>query len=257
MMNPLPAGYPVGMYFLLLACKEPAKEADPEVSDPAFAVLRDFESDITEPVSKLLEQAASDTSLEEGVALDGPDLSQLTDIEFSENADQNALVGAAVATVVGGTLDQYAAVVPEEDQTFCDPAGFDSWDRTILSGDTDAFLAKGDVLRTENAIVKNAVIYKVPYPNKEDYRWVEIEGEEVLVSRGWLYKEGESDDGAVQAISAFQVEIQANTEEGVRWYVESWTQVVSVATGEDFIRSQLITDLKKCFTGTESHATGG
>lgn len=239
---------------LFSACTPPAKEPEPEVSDPAFAVLRDFAKDgVEESVGLLLKQAEENADLVEGVALDGPDISQLTDITFSSNADPESLVGAAIATVVEGNLDGYAAVVPEADQTFCDPQGFETWNRTILEGDETAFLAHEGELKTDNDIVKNAVIYKVPYPTEEDYRWVQVDGEDVLIARSWLYEEGVSEDGGVTAVAAFQVEIQANVDAGVRWYVESWTQIISIGNGEDLVRSQLLAGLSKCFTGTASH----
>lgn len=249
---------PVLIPFLLLgACQPAAKEPDPEVSDPAFEVLRDFELDgVEDVVSELLTQAKENADLADGISLPGPDLSQLTDITFSENADAEALVGAAVATTVTGTLDAYAAVVPEADQRFCDEKGFQTYDRTIIGGDKDTFLAHADELKTDNDILKNAVIYKVPYPTEEDYRWVAIDGKDVLLSRSWLYEEGQSDDGGVTAVAAFQVEIQAESEGGVLWYIESWTQIISVGNGEDLVRSQLIAGLKNCFIGTEAHANG-
>lgn len=246
-----------GSAFLFLvsaACtgEKPTEELPKSLEDLNFLILRDFEDDGLEaPVIELLARAGEEAALNEGMSIPGPDITQLDDMEFSDNADPEKLVGAALSTVVDGTLDAYAAVVPETDQRWNDPATYPTWTRTLIEGNEADFLA-GGWLRTENDIVKKAVV-EVPYPQREDYRWLDLDGTPALLSRGWLFKEGAGGAGTT-AIAAFQVEIMVAEEDGIRWFLSSWTQVESIITDEDFIRKELLKGLWACVDNTEAYA---
>ncbi len=246
-----------GSAFLLLvsaACtgEKQTEELPQSLEDLNFQILRDFEGDELEaPVIELLARVGEEAALNEGMSIPGPDITQLDDMEFSDNADPEKLVGAALTTVVDGTLDAYAAVVPEADQRWNDPATYPTWTRTLIEGNEADFLA-GGWLRTENDIVKKAVV-EVPYPQREDYRWLDLDGNPALISRGWLYKEGEGGAGTT-AIAAFQVEIMVAEDGGIRWFMSSWTQVESIITDEDFIRKELLKGLWACVDNTEVYA---
>ncbi len=245
----------LGFLFLITAActgEKQSEELPKSLEDLNFQILRDFEADgLESPVIDLLALVREESALEEGMSIPGPDITQLGDMDFSDNADPEKLVGVAGSIVVDGTLDAYAAVVPEEDQRWNDPDTYPEWSRTLIEGNEADFLAGGG-LRTENDIVKKAVV-EVPYPQREDYRWLDLDGSPALVSRGWLYEEGAGGAGTT-AIAAFQVEIMTEEEGGIRWFFSSWTQVESIITDEDFIRKELLKGLWACVENTEVYA---
>lgn len=252
------ACYPDAMLLALLACKDKTEEAPPTLEEAAMVALVEFETkDYDAALSVILEWTKNNIDVD-AVSLPKPELARLSAesaaMTFSENTDADQIFGAALAGSTQGSLMDYAETVPEEDQVWCSPEGYTSWTRTLTEGTAEGFLA-GESLRTDNDIVKKSLIYDIPYPTQKDYQWVEIDGQEAILYRAWLYEEGWDGD-SVGAIAGFQVELWAEGGEGIVWFMAAWNQIVTPVGDEDFLRNELVKSLWGVQEGSEAYVLG-
>ena len=247
----------------VVACngKDKSEEATRSQTELTQALLSDFESEeLGGIVGELLPYAEEAAAEEAQYEVDAPALSALSDMTFSGAVTQEGLIGVSVARVVGGTLDEYVAPVPEVDQAWGDPDHYVSWERSIVEGDADAFTGGGGLLRTDNRSIRIQSLWEFPYNIRKDYRWVDADGDgadESVAFRFWLYEEGESDDGVVRAIGGFQAEIWTEVDGGVLWFCANWAQVESPISDEEFLRNEAADSIISFMEATEAYSTGG
>ena len=175
------------LLLLLVACKDDPAKASATMQDLVVSALVDFATDQGDQAAVDLRDwsIAHVDDGEESYSLSPLAESDVTDLEHSDDLDVPSMLATAVPGRLAGNMDLYVATVPIADQTFCDPVGYSKWDRTILSGTAAGFLA-GEPLETDSDIVKKNLWIEIPYPMREDYRWISADGGDILVSRSWI-----------------------------------------------------------------------
>jgi hypothetical protein len=244
---------------LFPACSDPTESTPPDMQELTWLLLRDFASDDAVTDADQLGEwidGQMDTR-EDGYVLDTPGEAYVADLTFSENLELGNMSGALVFERVRGTVDDYAATVPEPDQSFCDDS-YVKWDRTIANGSGDAYVA-GDELVTDDDIEKNGGFGIIlPYPMSRDYRWVDLERGRGQLTRSVIYEEGWADEND-GIIGGFTIEAWYPDDDGMIWMNATWTQVVSVVDDfatDTFYSDQIIAGSTEVMEGTELYVAG-
>ena len=239
---------------ILLACK--AEVAPKTLDDLSVAALGDFyaegEGDTIAELRDWLVDRKEDWP--EGWSLRGIGADDVADMQYSSATDFDKVLGAGVPYIGEGKLDDYVAIVPEEDQSFADPT-YDEWSRTILEGSASEFEAGGD-LKTDNHIEKTNFGVTVPYDALKDYRWFD----DVVAFRTSVPEQGWAEDDKNGIICGFTIEIWSQLDDGVLWYNASWTdmrtQLDEFGYDDDWKVKSFIGGTIDYFQGTEQHANG-
>ncbi|MFN7143281.1 MAG: hypothetical protein ACK4YP_05850 [Myxococcota bacterium] len=248
------------LLFVFLACADPSvEEPPPDMQELTWMLLRDFGTDAAVGEAELL-AAWIDEAIDapdEGYALTPPADAYIVDLSFSENLEVQNMAGALVIRRVRGTIDQHAAVVPEEDQSFAD-GSYERWDRRLVQGDA-ADWADGGRLVAEDDIEKNGGFGVIlPYPMERDYLWIALERGAAVLTRSVIHEEGWADEQN-GIYGGFTIEMWLPEEDGMIWMNATWTQVVSVVDefAEDgFYTDQIIDGSTEVMVGTELYVAG-
>jgi hypothetical protein len=251
------------MLLALVACKGPPEASPPDMQELARSMLRDFDTDDEATEAQELKDwldANWEPDPEDGYQLDALSEEYVAGLDYPEETDFSRALGAIVPRHTEGGIDAQSAVVPEEDQTFASAhRTYSKWDRTIVSGSADDYLAGGD-LGTDNDVEKTNVGVTIDYGMSKDYRWIELpDGSPAQVFRTWITRSGESADGKNQVVGGFTIEVWYPEDDGVLWVNASWsdfrTAVDDVLT-EDFLVNELIDGTIDYMKGTEEHVLG-
>lgn len=251
----------LAILLLLLACAPAAETPPPDVETVCRDMLREFDDDgVVESAEYLADWLDGVVDADEdGYELGPLEVADVEGLEHSDDLDVTAMMGAVVVRRSRGSLDAYAAVVPEPDQSFADKT-YDAWDRTLIEGTADGYLAGGD-LGTSDAVVKSTLGVTIPYPLRKDYRWIETSRGTAQVMRTWIVDEGWSQDEKNGVIGGFTIEAwYPDGDDGILWVNASWSTLVTAlddfVTDEDFWVEQLIGGTRDYMEGTEAHVNG-
>jgi len=246
------------MLVLCAACADVEAETAPPTieSQSLLALQRFYEDDAGEQIAvlrELVDAEVSDTP--HGFYFRALSAEDVEMFEHSDAAIWEHTTGCGVLAKMAGELSQYAAVVPEEDQSFPDP-GYEAWTREITKGNADDFLA-GDPLDTWNEVVKAEIGFAVDYGMHKDYRW--HDGGLAQIS---LVPEGEmpADAFSTELVVGFTIELWYELDGTMIWYNASWTEIES-PIDEDNVEIEgwldlLIDGTLDYYWGTQEHATG-
>lgn len=250
----------LAILLLVQACAPAAEAPPPEVEAVCRDLLRQFDDDEVVESAELLAEWLDGVvdGEEDGYELGGLQEADVEGLEHSENVDLATMKGAVVARRSRGSLDAYAAVVPEADQSFADKS-YEKWDRTLVEGTAEGYLA-GEELRCADDVEKSVLWLTIPYPLRKDYRWIETSRGTAQVMRTWIVEEGWADEKN-GVVGGFTIEAwYPDGDDGIVWVNASWSQLVSVAddavTDEDFWIDTLIDGTRDYMEGTEAYVNG-
>ncbi len=248
----------VPLILTLFACTEiESKEAPPTLESQSLkAVQRFYDDDAEEQIATLVELVTAEVTDEPHGFYFGALTPEDVDMyEHSDEAIWEHTTGCGVLAKMRGTVAQYAAIVPEPDQSFPDPS-YAVWSRTITDGDAASFVA-GGALDTWNVVEKSAVGMSVAYEMDKDFRWY---GDTLamisLVPEGNLPVELLD----TELVVGFTIELWYTLDDTLIWYNGSWTEIES-PLDEDNVDVEgwldlLISGTLDYYWGTEEHATG-
>ncbi|MFN7144092.1 MAG: hypothetical protein ACK4YP_09965 [Myxococcota bacterium] len=248
------------LLLLSLACAPKGEEATPTFDEMNIAAIVDFHGDGAEPavlgLRDWLVEHASDweaTDWPGGYTLGAVDEDDFASIPHSENVDWAQVLGVGTPLRVRGTVDGYAEAAVEADQSFAH-ASYDVWDRRIVGGSAEGFLAGGE-MQTDNTIEKTDLGVTIPYSANKDYRWFG----DVLAAITWVPEEGWGPDGVNGILCGFTIELWYEEDGEVRWYNGQWTQVATIFGAdmpEDVLIDQFIDGTVDYMEGTEAFVMG-
>lgn len=244
----------------LLACAPgiTANTAPDDLQSASLKAIQDFGTDKeADRIAWLVDWVHENIdTADDGYYFDHLEADDVSMIEHEEDdVNWERVVGAGVPARMHFTVDEYAAVVPEKDQSFAEPATYSKWDRTITSGSEDDFLAGGE-LGTDNDLEKTEVGITIPYSMSKPYAW--FDGG-VLAAESVVPKPGYDENGLNGIVVGFTIEIWVPDGDGCIWYNGSWselkTQLDDVMTEEGAL-DLLIDGTRRYYWGTEKYITG-
>lgn len=248
------------LLLLSIACAPKGEESPPTFDEMNVAAIADFHGDGAEPAVLGLRDWLVDhqsdwdaTDWPGGYTLGSVGEDDFADIPHSENADWAQVLGAGVPFRVRGTVDGYAEAAVEADQSFADST-YIRWDRTIIGGSAEDFLAGGE-MQTDNAIEKEGFLVVIPYSANKDFRWFG----DVLAAVTWVPEEGWGEDGKNGIVCGFTIELWFEEDGEVWWYNGSWTQVTTILGAdmpENVLIDQFIKGTIDYMEGTEAFVMG-
>jgi hypothetical protein len=144
-----------------------------------------------------------DEAMNDGFVLDALTAEQIGPLEYeTERVPLERLVGAVATGDSVWSIDHHAELLPMEDQTWNAPGNYRTYDRTVIEGSPDLFLAptaaqERFLIRTTNDVVQSRLGVSIPYVLRKDYRWVTThDGARAVVGRTWAPTYGcSSNDG--------------------------------------------------------------
>ena len=241
----------------LIACNHP-ESAPPTLRDLSLVAIQEFDSDGEEEIIQRLVDCLGTFVSDEpyGVGFDHLAPEDVADIPHDEElVEWDRTGGAGVMARMRGAVPDYAATVPDPDQSWAEPSTYIAWDRTITDGTAEEFLAGAD-LGTWNHIEKGGPLgIVVPYDMDKDYRWFG----DVLAQRSVVPEPGFDEGGDNGIIIGFTIEIWYTDDVGMVWYNGSWSQLKTIVddiVSEDLLVQELIDGTLDYFWGTEEHVTG-
>ena len=243
----------------LIGCAEPvpAEVAPPTLeSQSLLALQRFYEDDAGEQIDILIDLVAKEVTADARGFYFGALTPEDVDMfDHSDAAIWEHTTGCAVFSKMRGTVPEFAASVPEADQSFPDPS-YKVWTREITAGNEADFLAGGE-LDTWNHIEKEGFAFVVSYDMQKDFRW---HGDTLAMIS--LVPEGEqpADDLATELVVGFTIELWTPIDGTMVWYNGSWTEIESPldenAVEIEWWLDQLIAGTIDYFEGTENHVMG-
>lgn len=245
---------------VLVACAPgiAANDAPADLQSVTLRAIQDFGTDgEAEHIAWLVEWLEKNIdSADDGYYFDHLEADDVSMIEHEEDdVSWDRVVGAGVPARVHFSVDEYAAVVPESDQSFAEPSTYSKWERKITSGSEAEFLA-GGALGTNNDVEKTEVGITIPYSMSKPYAW--FDGG-VLAAQSVVPKPGYDKNDLNGIVVGFTIEIWVPDGDGAIWYNGSWselkTQLDDVMT-EDGALDLLIDGTRRYYWGTEEYVTG-
>ncbi len=217
---PTPAA---SLILAMFGCNSP-EEVPPELGAVVQSLFRDFE-----------DTSAMTTALDDLALL-------LAEVDFSGDIDDRAfsldpLTSAdAGETAIEGQDPALCNAVALTYQSPWSPAAHSSYqvlddlsvlgtassyDRVFLEpADPDCFPAMTcDMIRTENTIVRDSILFSLSSTMRKDYLWVETSDGSAMLERGWLTESSHSEDGNNHLWQTFEVEAWLPWDDGsVRFF---------------------------------------
>jgi hypothetical protein len=202
------------LLLLLVACQSPEPapedldtltahlfaqfEAEAELLQPAMDNLREriLELNLS---AELEERSFSLTALQsadlEGIERPDRELSDLT--TFSLAYDSRFPVDAHLPSLLLDDLTPLSLTASTYDRTITEPA------------DPCCFqVQECSLMRTDNHIIREQLLYTLDYQQLKDYRWVELsDGDMALLSRGWLPESAHGAAGSNHIYQSFDMEV--------------------------------------------------
>lgn len=188
-------------------------------------------------------------------------------IEHPTREPLEALVGVAVSWESPFPIESHAALLPMADQTWNAPRKYEKYDRTLIEGTEDAFLADSAasalaLIRTDNDILQSRVGVEIPYRLRKDYRWITTEdGRRAIIGRTWAPEIGcsgnDGESGNCLELS-FSVDLflEAGPEETLR-FTASWSRLsLVIQLSEDFQIAQLANGMISIMEETDAFLAG-
>lgn len=252
------------MLLLLIACKHKPEPSPATLDELSRVALTHFdEDDEQEMVANLLAYLdEAEIPESQGWSLEPIAEEDVANLEHPDDSDLETTGGAGVIDVVDGTTMGYAKAALEVDQSFAEDS-YALWDREFLSG-KDAWVvndAPGEgPMETDNHIEKSGPFgITIPYSMFKDYRWVEVDGQEVMIARSWVPEAGFDQSGNNGILCGFTIEVWVERDGGVLWYNASWSRLKTIVddiASEELLISELIKGTLDYFHGTEAHVNG-
>lgn len=214
---------------------EAAPEANPEFSDAAQFIFRQFETSREADLAFAARTMEGDLYATLDLWAESSRDRALTPAELGEedvadiahpDRDPGLCVPIAVARVSPHALDAHATYPLLTNQVPVEPSSPDHYDRTFVDGTELCWPDRScEFLRTVNDVTKDNILLTITYELKKDYRWIDFalpdpdsvpEGEEPiqegeprwgLVARSWSEERAAGDSGNATIEQSFSVEL--------------------------------------------------
>lgn len=187
---------------LLAGCARERPPAADDVDGLSRFLFKNWEDDraVSDAMSNLTVWLEGEGQGEEAQDL-GFVLSALNEEEIGEGITYPTrtpiedLIGVAVTHNSAHPIEVHAELVTLRDQTW-NARQYDIFDRTLLEGSAEAFLAAEahtvpEFIRTDNEIEQERLGVRIPYTLRKDYRWVTFDdGRRAVVGRTWAPEVG-------------------------------------------------------------------
>ena len=114
-----------------------------------------------------------------------------------------------------------------------------SYDRSFLEpDDPDCFPEMScDLLRTENTILRESVLFSLSSDMRKDYRWVETEAGTAMLERGWLTESSHGEAGNNHLWQTFELEAWLPTENGSVRFFAHYAEAEYAGVSDDLAES--------------------
>ena len=249
---------------LTVGCARERVPAPDDVEGLSRFVFHNWEDDalLTDGMSNLAvwidTEGRGETAQEDGYRLTPLTAEDIGPLEYEDRVGLDTLVGVAVAGESPFSIDEHAALLPLDDQIYTAPKKYEVYDRVLIEGTSEAFLAADahevmDLIRTDNDIVQERVGVRVPYQLRKDYRWVVTEGgQRAVVGRTWAPRIGCSNDDGESGNClelSFSVDLLLEDTDGdTLRFTSTWNQMsLIVDFGEDFQVAQMANGMLAVF----------
>lgn len=242
---------------LLCACIVP-DEAPPALEDVSRQLFRDFEDaevlpDALEDLAGLLDEVDFGAGVEGRSFL----LDPLTTADVGDQLTGDRLpedchaLGLAFASEWEPA--DHASYLVLDDLTVLSTAS--AYERTVLEPDEPSCFAEADcdLLRTENAIVRDTPLFSLAYVQRKDYRWVSLEDGRALLARGWLVESAHDESGNNHMWQSFEAEVWLPRDGGSTRYYAQFSEVEYAGVSDELARSFALTGAQSAMDGAENY----
>ncbi len=252
---------PIPLLTLVLVSSACARERDPaptEMVDIVRFMFANWEDEepVAEAFDNLLPWLGDNAHTEE--AEDGFRLEPLTteDVASVERPQRDLalLLGAAGGALSVFPIDEHAATIVLEDQTWSNPSQYKVYVRDVVGGNEREFVGGSGLVRTSNAIETSNWGVSIPYVLFKDYRWVETESGRGIVARSWVEDRSCNDGGGNCLEQSFSIDLWAvDGQETIR-LTSTWSEVTSsIPLGEDTLIAGLALGIQNVFRATDKY----
>ncbi len=215
----------------MLACSEPVA-APTEVQDLTLWFFEEWDNEdpvgLEDAVANLLDFADTvdldarwDERAYEAPALDPEVLEDKVD----HGRDVSIALGVGVLYQSPNPVAEHLGLQFILDQTPMEPSSPNYYQRTIVEGG-GCFAERGcEILRYENDILRENVLYEVQYLMEKELVWVDVEGESeaAMVGRSWM-PESAHDEGKISLWQGYSIDLWLPREGGTLRYQVSWQE---------------------------------
>jgi hypothetical protein len=244
-----------------------SRESAPEDMDGIVVWLfRNFEDPdlLREGMDNLAPWLVGDGSSSD--AQDGFVLSDLAEEDVADvphpDRDLAALRGVAVPGTSPYPISGHAGLLILQNQLWNDPSTYDTYDRDIVDGDTDAFAAGSGIVRTVNTIDKKGAFgVHIPYTLYKDYQWTTLtDGTTAIVGRSWVEESSCAEGGNNCLYQTFSIDLfYAPDDASTVRLTASWAELVTEADpflSEDQLVGLMVHGIQDIFANTDLVLSG-
>ncbi len=209
-----PVEVPAELEELTLWFFEEWDSEDPEALSSAVANLLDWTDDVD------FEARWDDRAYEVG-----PIAGEELEGRIEHGRDPADARGVGVIYLSPNAVDDHLALQFLTDQTPLEPSSPNHYERTITEGE-DCFEERScDVLRLENDILRENVLYEVGYLMEKEVTWVTVNDMErqAMCARSWM-PHSAHDEGKISLWQGYSIDLWLPLEQGTVRYQVSWQE---------------------------------
>jgi hypothetical protein len=145
-------------------------------------------------------EGQSEKAQDDGYVLAPLDEEILAGLEYPTRTPLSEMAGASITRNSLYSIDQHAVVIVEEDQRWNAPSKYERYERSLVEGNAEDFLASDAntipyFIHTDNDSLQERLGIEIPYLLKKNYRWTTTEsGNRAIIARSWVPRHGCSDE---------------------------------------------------------------
>jgi hypothetical protein len=197
-------------------------------------------------------------------AWEGYTLAPLTDeVVLDVGVPPGAVLAEAIGVALAGPspypVDDHAALLVLEDQTWNEPDSYTVYTREITEGDVGAFIDGEGLVRTVNTVDKSGSFgVNIAYTLHKDYRWATLDdGTRAVVGRSWVPDGGCSENGKNCVVQSYSIDLFYGPEAAstIR-LMAGWNEItteVDGLVGEDLLIAMMVSGNQDIYAATDAY----
>ncbi len=236
-------------------------EAPTELSELSAWLFQNFETEDPELLAAGLGNLQAFFE-QAGIASDFDDQAwelarlQERDVADAEHPDRDPSDALPVGLVMASafTPTEHAQVFLLADQTPVEPSSPEIYERSFIEpDDPSCFLGQScDLIRSDNEIRKENLVFSIDYSKRKDYRWGEVAGQPAALGRSWMLESAWAEEEQNAIYQSYSIDVFLPHEQGAIRYLALWSEASMLGAGDEVILALMRSGMEDILLATDA-----